>query len=74
MPRVLLRREWAISHGLIFAGLVLVSLAIYMLYGQSPVFYLSVWGLWLTAGGVCYTIAYLAIRLSGRTRSEARGA
>ena len=63
MPRVLSRREWAISHGFIFFGLICLSIAVWLLYEQ-PVSNLLIFGLWFLSGGVCWVIAFLARRLS----------
>ena len=66
MPEVLSRREWAISHGFIFLGLICLSIAIWLLYRQ-PVSNLLIFGLWFLSGGVCWTTAFLARRLRHRT-------
>ena len=63
MPRVLSRREWAISHGFIFFGLICLSIAVWLLYEQ-PVSNLLIFGLWFLSGGVCWVTAFLARRLS----------
>jgi len=63
MPEVLLRREWVISHGFIWFGLICLSVAVWLLCEQ-PVSNLLIFGLWFLFGGVCWVTAFLARQLS----------
>jgi len=56
---ILSRREWIISHGFIFLGLICISIAIWLSY-DFPVSNLLIFGLWLLSGGICYVISYSA--------------
>jgi uncharacterized membrane protein HdeD (DUF308 family) len=59
---ILSRREWLISHGFIFFGLICISIAIYLTY-EPPISNLLMFGLWFLFGGICYVVSYLARRL-----------
>ena len=65
MLRVLSRREWVISHGFIFFGLICLSIAIWLLYEQpaSNLLIFGLWFLWRCLLG----IAFLARRLSEKS-------
>ena len=59
---ILSRREWLISHGFIFFGLICISIAIYFAY-KPPISNLLIVGLWFLFGGICYAVSYLARKL-----------
>jgi hypothetical protein len=54
---ILSRKEWMISHGFIFFGLICTSIAIWLNY-DPPISNLSICGLWFLFGGICYAASY----------------
>ena len=56
---ILSRKEWMVSHGFIFLGLICLSIAIWFNY-EPPISNLLILGLWFLFGGICYVIVYLA--------------
>ena len=71
MRKILSKKEWAISHGFIFVGLICLSIAIFLSY-ETPVSNLFVFGLWFSLGGICYVAVYLARRLKECQVAQAR--
>jgi len=59
-PKILSRKEWTISHGFIFFGLICLSIAIWLSYLQ-PTSNLLIFGLWFLFGGICYAVPYLTM-------------
>ena len=62
--KILSRKEWAISHGFIFVGLICLSIAAYLAY-ERPIYNLIIFGLWFLFGGICWVVAYVARKLKG---------
>ena len=56
---ILSRKEWVISHGFIFFGLICISIVIWLNY-DPPISNLLIFGLWFLFGGICYVVSYLA--------------
>ena len=60
--KALSRKEWTISHGFIFVGLICLSIAAYLVYEQ-PISNLIIFGLWFSFGGICWMAAYVTMKL-----------
>jgi hypothetical protein len=54
-PKVLSRKEWALSHGFILAGLILLSIGLALGLGPhiGGIIGLIIAGIWCFAGGLC---------------------
>ena len=59
--RVLNSKEWAISHGFIIAGLILVSVWLWLNRRDYLEMAMLIGGMWTIFGGLCFAATY-AIR------------
>ena len=63
---VLRKKGWALSHGLILAGLILLSIGLALGLGPyiGGMIGLVIAGVWCFAGGLCFTFIFAFRRLA----------
>jgi len=66
--KVLSRKQWALSHGFIIGGLILLSVGLGL--GLGPIVHgivgLVIAGIWCFAGGLCFVFMYAFRKLAGK--------
>ena len=55
---VLSSKEWAITHGFIIAGLVLISIWLWLNRGDYREMAMFIGGIWAVFGGLCFVGTY----------------
>jgi hypothetical protein len=65
-PKVLSIKEWALSHGFILAGLILLSIGLALGLGCyiGGIVGFIIAGIWCLAGGLCFLFIFAFRRLA----------